>query len=152
MVVPSKANFNLLLGREWIHGIGVVLSSMHQKVIIWKDDGSVEDDEADQSYFLAEVDNITRKTFEKILAKITPCSFAENGGNHQIDAVSIRLDPTRGFMLEKEDPYGKRSSSPSGKNDLDDNHVQVKHLGQDYGSFSRKGNLRSSKHKQNMVA
>jgi len=29
MVVPSKANFYLLLGREWIHGIGVVPSSMH---------------------------------------------------------------------------------------------------------------------------
>jgi hypothetical protein len=29
MVVPSKANFNLLLGREWIHGIGVVSSSMN---------------------------------------------------------------------------------------------------------------------------
>ena len=29
MVVPSKANFNLLLGREWIHGIGDVPSSMH---------------------------------------------------------------------------------------------------------------------------
>jgi hypothetical protein len=29
MVFPSKANFNLLLGREWIHEIGVVPSSMH---------------------------------------------------------------------------------------------------------------------------
>ena len=29
MVMPSKANFNLLLGREWIHVIGVVPSSMH---------------------------------------------------------------------------------------------------------------------------
>jgi len=52
-----------------------------------------------------------------------PWSFAENGGNHQIYPVSVRLDPTRGFMLEKEDPYGKRSSSPSRKNDLDVNHV-----------------------------
>jgi len=67
MVVPSKANFNFLLGREWIHGIGVVLSSRHQKVIIWRDDGSIKDVEPNQSYFLAEVDNITRKTFEKSL-------------------------------------------------------------------------------------
>ena len=29
MAVPSKANFNLLLGREWIHGVGVVPSYMH---------------------------------------------------------------------------------------------------------------------------
>jgi len=55
MVVPSKANFNLLLGREWIHGIGVVPSSMHQRISIWIDDGIVENIEADQIYFLAEV-------------------------------------------------------------------------------------------------
>lgn len=29
MVVESKATYNLLLGREWIHGIGDVSSSMH---------------------------------------------------------------------------------------------------------------------------
>jgi len=123
MVVPSKANFNLLLGREWIYGIVVVHSSMHQKVVIWRDDGSVEDVEADQSYFLAEVNNLTRKTFEKMLAKIASCSFAEVGGNDQIDASFVRLDPTHGFMLEKEGPYGERSNSPSGKNGLDDDHV-----------------------------
>jgi hypothetical protein len=32
MVVPSKANFNLLLGREWIDRIGVVPSTMHQRI------------------------------------------------------------------------------------------------------------------------
>jgi len=41
MVVPSKVNFNLLLGREWIHGIGVVPSSMHQRIALWRDDGTV---------------------------------------------------------------------------------------------------------------
>ncbi len=109
MVVPSKANFNLLLGREWIHGISVVPSSMHQKFVICRDDGSVEDVVADQSYFLVEVNNITRKTFEKGLAKIVPCSLVEDDGNRQIDAISLRLDPTHGFMLEKEGIYNKRS-------------------------------------------
>jgi len=40
--VPSKANFSLLLGREWIHGVGAVPSSMHQKIVIWREDGLVE--------------------------------------------------------------------------------------------------------------
>lgn len=35
MVIDSKANFNLLLGREWIHGIGAVPSTVHQRLIIW---------------------------------------------------------------------------------------------------------------------
>jgi hypothetical protein len=30
LVVPSKANFNLLLGREWIHGVGAVPLTLHQ--------------------------------------------------------------------------------------------------------------------------
>jgi hypothetical protein len=42
LVVPSKANFNLLLGREWIHGVGAVPSTLHQRLIIWRDDGLVE--------------------------------------------------------------------------------------------------------------
>ena len=98
MVVPSKANFNLLLGREWIHGICVVPSSMHQRISIWRDDGTVENIEADQSYFLAEVNQITRKTFDKNLANIAPCSSVKSDDTNQADASSIRLHPTHDFI------------------------------------------------------
>jgi len=58
------------------------------------------------------------------LAKIAACSFAEDGGSSsQWNAVSIRLDPTHGFMPGKESLEDKRSDSPFGKNDLDDDHV-----------------------------
>jgi Fe2+ or Zn2+ uptake regulation protein len=63
MVVPSKANFNVLLGREWMHGVGP--STLHQRLAIWKDNGLVENIEGDQSYFFAEVNNITKKNFDK---------------------------------------------------------------------------------------
>lgn len=33
MVIASKANYNLLLGREWIHGVGAVLSSLRQRIL-----------------------------------------------------------------------------------------------------------------------
>jgi len=116
MVVPSKSNFNLLLGREWIHGIGDVPSSMHQRISIWRDDGIVENIEADQSYFLAEVNQITRKTFNKNLANIAPCSSGKSDGTNQEDASSVRLHPTHGFMWERETfdktKYG-RSEFPS---------------------------------------
>nr|KYP34519.1 hypothetical protein KK1_044513 [Cajanus cajan] len=29
IVPPSKANFNMLLGREWIHGMGAVPLTVH---------------------------------------------------------------------------------------------------------------------------
>nr|KYP33259.1 hypothetical protein KK1_045905 [Cajanus cajan] len=32
IATPSKVNFNVLLGREWIHGMGAVPSTVHQKV------------------------------------------------------------------------------------------------------------------------
>ena len=32
MVFPSKYNFNFLLGREWVHRVGNVSSSMHQSI------------------------------------------------------------------------------------------------------------------------
>ena len=102
MVVPSKANLNLLLGREWIHGIGVVPSFMHQRISIWRDDGTVENIEADQNYFLAEVNQITRMTFDKSLANIAPCSFAKFVGTNQAYASFVRLHPTHGFMWENE--------------------------------------------------
>lgn len=51
MVIDSKSNFNLLLGREWIHGIGVVPSIVHQRIIIWRKDDIMENIEADQSYY-----------------------------------------------------------------------------------------------------
>lgn len=34
MVIKSNANYNLLLGCEWIHEIGVVPSTLHQRVAI----------------------------------------------------------------------------------------------------------------------
>jgi len=72
MVVPSKANFNVLSGREWIHGVRAVPSTLHQRISLWRKDGLVENIEADQSYFLAEVNNITKKNFDKNLASIPP--------------------------------------------------------------------------------
>lgn len=34
VVVPTKSNYNLLLGREWLHGLRCVPSSMHQRITI----------------------------------------------------------------------------------------------------------------------
>jgi hypothetical protein len=57
IVMPSKANYNMLLGREWIHGLGVVPSTLHQRLTIWRDDGTVENIEADQSYYLSKINH-----------------------------------------------------------------------------------------------
>lgn len=52
LVIPTKVNYNLLLGREWIHGVGAVPSALHQRIEIWRPDGVVKNIEADKSFFL----------------------------------------------------------------------------------------------------
>lgn len=102
MVVPSKANFNVLLGREWIHGVGAVPSTLHQRVAIWKEDGLVENIEADQRYFLAEVNNITKKNFDKQLATISPVmSPGPKHATSNDEMFSMKLQPEYGFVWER---------------------------------------------------
>jgi len=103
MVVPSKANFNVLLGREWIHGVEAVPSTLHQRLAIWRKDGLVENIEDDQSYFLAKVNNITRKNFDKQLATIPPCiSLGPTYEVQENKMCSMKLHPNVGFIWERE--------------------------------------------------
>jgi len=103
MVVPSKGNFNVLLGREWIHGVGAVPSTLHQRIAIWRKDGLVENIEANQSYFLAEVNNITKKNFDKKLAFIPPVmSLGPKYTVSEDEMNSMKVTPKSDFVWERE--------------------------------------------------
>ncbi|MDV3201238.1 MAG: hypothetical protein Q8877_03585 [Sweet potato little leaf phytoplasma] len=49
VVVPTKASYNLLLGRDWIHALGAIPSTANQKLVIWNNLNKVEVVEADDS-------------------------------------------------------------------------------------------------------
>ncbi|RYQ88931.1 hypothetical protein Ahy_B09g095833 [Arachis hypogaea] len=49
VVVPSKASYNVLLGRDWIHGVSAVPSTVHQSVLLWTEEGKPEIVKADLS-------------------------------------------------------------------------------------------------------
>lgn len=51
VVVPSKANFNLFLGREWIHVVGSVPSTLDQKLFNGIDLNECQIIEADPTTF-----------------------------------------------------------------------------------------------------
>lgn len=74
MVIVSKANYNLLLDREWIHGVGVVPYLLHQRILIWRSDGIVENIEAGQRYYMDEVNFVDMRHFDKHLENIAPCA------------------------------------------------------------------------------
>ncbi|MCI15989.1 hypothetical protein A2U01_0037129 [Trifolium medium] len=87
-----------------------------------RDDGVVENIEADQSYFRAETHHITKHSFDKKLANISPCT--EQGFAYApADNVyhSVKLDPTHGFIWEREEiddgPYEEEGKiRPTGWN------------------------------------
>lgn len=65
VVIPTKINYNLLLDREWIHGVRYVSSSMHQRIPICKSDEIVEHIEADPSFIFAEVNHVDKRNFDR---------------------------------------------------------------------------------------
>src|ERR1043165_1354573 len=77
MVIQGRPTYNLLVGREWLHGIGVVPSSMHQHLIIWREDGIVENIKAYQGYFMVDVNAIGQNHFDRKLTNIASCHPAE---------------------------------------------------------------------------
>lgn len=131
MVIALKANDNLLLGYEWIHGVGAVLYSLHQRISIWRNDGILENIEADQSYYMAEVNLIDMRHFDKHLANIAPCAPTRFDFTLTDEAFcSLYLHLTHGFQWDKqvigdEDlGFGGISGiQPTGWRDEDDDYV-----------------------------
>jgi hypothetical protein len=110
LVVASKANYNLLLGREWIHGVGDVPSTMHQRLALWREDGVLENIEAEQSYFIAEVDKPPKRTSTNNWQKLRHVLLL----NLVIKTMTIPLvhetSLKRWFHMEKRN-YGRRGNS-----------------------------------------
>ena len=111
MVINSKANFNLLLGREWIHVIGAILSTLHQRISIWKKDGIVENIEADQSYYKVDEVKGGKKSFDQHLENMAPCDD-ENYTPNENSKGFLSLDPDRGFRWDPDETIASRESIP----------------------------------------
>lgn len=103
MVIPSKVNYNLILGHEWIHGIGVIPSTLHQRVSIWREDGIVENIDVDHGYFTADAKMANQRNFDKAFAAIPPCYPEHEVFQPSLDTKSvITFQPTHGFIWDKE--------------------------------------------------
>jgi len=78
-------------------------STLHQRIAIWRKDGLVENIEANQSYFLAEVNNISKKNFDKKLASIPPImSLGLKYTVSKDEIYSMKLQPGSVFVWERE--------------------------------------------------
>src|ERR1043165_3798198 len=93
---------------------------MHQCLIIWGEDGIVENIKADQGYFMADINNVDQNQFDRKLANIAPCQPAEEMYANLNEAlVSLKLHETHGFVWDVEsleDPYTEEPVPKSWKN------------------------------------
>lgn len=55
--------------------MGVVQPSLHKRIAIWRNDGIIENIEAYQGYFMAEVNQVDRRYFDKNLSNIASCTL-----------------------------------------------------------------------------
>ncbi|RYR10099.1 hypothetical protein Ahy_B05g078569 [Arachis hypogaea] len=55
VVVPSRASYNALLGRDWIQGVGAVSSIVHQSVLLWTKEGKPETVKADSNLYVQQM-------------------------------------------------------------------------------------------------
>lgn len=126
MVINAKPSYNLLVGREWFYGVGVIPSSMHQRLVIWREDGIVENIEEVQGYFMADLNNISKKEFERILSNISPCLPAEDVYSNLNEAfISLKLHEAHGFTWDVEclEFPSYEEVRPTGWGDITDDDV-----------------------------
>nr|KYP70906.1 hypothetical protein KK1_010146 [Cajanus cajan] len=102
IVTPSKANFNVLLGREWIHGVGAVPSTVHQKIFFWNDDEGLEVLEVDQKTY--EVGMYFADQQLTAFSKTKPFDACNSGVMDEEEGVKKTFcwDVKRGFVIRAE--------------------------------------------------
>lgn len=103
MVINSRENLNLLLGREWIHGIGAIPSIVHQRLIIWRKDDIMENIEVDQSYYRVDEAKGSKKYFDQHLANIAPCDEESWSYNSVNTGRVLNLDSDYKFIWDAEE-------------------------------------------------
>lgn len=112
MVMNSKANFNLLLGREWIHGIGAVPSTLYQRLIIQRKYEIIENIKVDQSYYKIDEAKGVKKSFHQHLENITPCDD-ESGSYTSVNIGRVlNLDPDHGCIWDVEEAMEPKVVNP----------------------------------------
>ena len=76
-VINSIANYNVLLGRDWIHANWCVLSSLHQYLLFWKGD-EVEVVWVEKQPFIATSDSVEANYYDQ---EISPIKFKGKKNN-----------------------------------------------------------------------
>lgn len=77
IVISSQVSINMLLGREWIHGIGAVPSTIHLKFFIWNEKGGLQVVNSNQKSYDSFYVSIAKK-HERTMALTTPFEIEDS--------------------------------------------------------------------------
>jgi hypothetical protein len=83
-VVNTDSAYNALLVRDWIHFNWVVSSSLHQLLVFWKDDNSIEVVKADERPFVAYNNNIDAQLYNDCVGIIKFTGIDQNGNTSKV--------------------------------------------------------------------
>ncbi|KAK7832028.1 hypothetical protein CFP56_026761 [Quercus suber] len=85
--VHTKAAYNALLGREWIHSDWVIPSSLHQSLMFWNDDNSIKMVKVDNKPFEACNNTIEAQLYNKNVGILKLTGFDYNGKPTRVEMV-----------------------------------------------------------------
>ena len=83
-VVNTDSAYNALLGRDWIHSNWVVLSSLHQLLVFWKDDNNIEVVKAYERPFVTYNNNVDAQLYNDCLGIVKFTGINQNGNPSRV--------------------------------------------------------------------
>lgn len=111
-VINSRASYNVLLGRDWIHACMVVPSTLRQCLIFWNQD-EVEVVWADRRPFLASANHAEAKLYD---SNVGPMKVAglDKYGRHKVVSLSPQASAgeLRNLFQELVGPESSRPIAP----------------------------------------
>ena len=83
-VVNINLAYNALLGRDWIHSNWVVLSSLHQLLVFWKDENNIEVVKANERPFVTYNNNVDAQLYNDCEGIVKFIRIDQNGNPSRV--------------------------------------------------------------------
>ncbi|KAL2525140.1 Uncharacterized protein Adt_10194 [Abeliophyllum distichum] len=116
-VIDGPTSYNILLGRDWIHGNRCIPSSLHQCLVFWNDKGEAEVVQADHRPFVAEANSVEKFMYEENYGPVRVVQkgeetqiVAQREESFSIDAFTEMFDQMRPNIVALDEPvFGKKT-------------------------------------------
>ncbi|XP_050211729.1 uncharacterized protein LOC126661890 [Mercurialis annua] len=135
-VVNARSNYNVLLGRDWIHSNMCIPSTMHQMLILWREAGEAEIVQGDPSPFgedsnVLEAMMYDEQTLPSGAAADPPsCNILMNRRHTELRRKVHNLALSHG-VLSAECIYEDQDQDPTGTLRIEDLKIATGKLGDD---------------------